>query len=51
MRGYDGSAVGLIPLSVKQIFEYIGNDAQKTYKISVSYLEVNLPNLIFLDLQ
>jgi hypothetical protein len=36
-----GSAEGLIPLSVKEIFDYIKKDSERKYCISVSYLEVN----------
>jgi len=38
-------SVGLIPLSINEIFSFIKNDTARSYKISVSYLEVSL--LIF----
>lgn len=39
MRGNDEN-MGLIPLSVQQIFQEIAEDQEREYKISVSYLEV-----------
>ena len=40
MRG--GSELnGLIPLSVKEVFEAIQADSSKQYKVSVSYMEVS----------
>ena len=45
MRGYstdkDGQ-LGLIPLSVKEIFDFIKKDGANDYKVSVSYMEVSL---------
>jgi hypothetical protein len=38
-------SVGLIPLSIREIFNVIKNDKAQTYKISVSYLEVSVSNL------
>lgn len=40
MRGYDKKCPGLIPLSISQVFDYINQDKQRRYVISVSYLEV-----------
>jgi len=34
-------AVGLIPLSIKEIFDFIEQDHLCKYKVSVSYLEVS----------
>ena len=33
--------VGLIPLSVKEIFKFIESDKDRSYKVSVSYMEVS----------
>ena len=49
MRGKEQS-LGLIPLSIEEVFEFIHKDTTREYQISVSYLEVNTL-LIFLDLQ
>ena len=46
MRGYNDKEMGLIPLTIQQVFDYINNDALRSYSISVSYLEVSTP---FLD--
>ena len=46
MRGYNDKEMGLIPLTIQQVFDYISNDTQRSYSISVSYLEVCTP---FLD--
>jgi centromeric protein E len=40
MRGYNDNDPGLIPLSIQQIFDYIGGDKERKYDINVSYLEV-----------
>jgi len=40
MRGYNDKELGLIPLTIQQVFDYINNDPQRSYSISVSYLEV-----------
>lgn len=49
MRGYstdkDGQ-LGLIPLSIKEIFDFIKKDAANEYKVSVSYMEVSKTGLI-----
>ena len=43
MRGYpDKGQLGLIPLSVKEIFETIEADKSREYKVSVSYIEVSI---------
>jgi hypothetical protein len=34
--------MGLIPLSIKEIFDYVKADIQRKYKITVQYLEVSL---------
>lgn len=34
-------AIGLIPLSVMEIFNFIQQDSERRYKITVSYLEVS----------
>jgi hypothetical protein len=48
MRGYstdkDGQ-LGLIPLSIKEIFDFIKKDAANEYKVSVSYMEVSKTGL------
>ena len=45
MRGSDSRRKehqeGLIPLSVKEIYNIIKNDQERTYNVSVSYLEVS----------
>ena len=42
MRGYpDKGQLGLIPLSVKEIFDTIQADGTRKYKVSVSYMEVS----------
>ena len=41
MRGYpQKNQLGLIPLSVKEIFDTIQLDATRDYQVSVSYMEV-----------
>ena len=35
-------SVGLIPLSINEIFSVIKSDSARKYKISVSYLEVSV---------
>ena len=35
-------SVGLIPLSINEIFSVIKSDSSRKYKISVSYLEVSV---------
>jgi centromeric protein E len=40
MRGYNEKDPGLIPLSIKQVFDSINEDKERIYSISVSYLEV-----------
>ncbi len=41
MRGYNDKAdPGLIPLSIQQVFDYINEDNERNYTITVSYLEV-----------
>lgn len=43
MRGYpDKGQLGLIPLSVKEIFDTIEADKSREYKVSVSYIEVSI---------
>lgn len=39
MRGYEES-VGLIPLSIKEIFKIVDQETDREYSINVSYLEV-----------
>ena len=42
MRGYpQKDQMGLIPLSVQEIFQAIDSDSQRDYKVSVSYMEVS----------
>ena len=41
MRGNDRS-LGLIPLSIHQVFDYIQKDQDRDYEITVSYLEVRI---------
>jgi hypothetical protein len=56
MRGYttdkDGQ-LGLIPLSIIEIFDVIKKDTANDYKVSVSYMEVSWTGLTndVLDLQ
>jgi hypothetical protein len=56
MRGYtmdkDGQ-LGLIPLSIIEIFDVIKKDTANDYKVSVSYMEVSWTGLTYdvLDLQ
>ena len=38
-------SMGLIPLSIKEIFDYVKADIQRKYKITVQYLEVSLLTL------
>lgn len=33
--------LGLIPLSIKEIFDFIKKDKENDYKVSVSYMEVS----------
>ena len=40
MRGYNEADPGLIPLSIRQVFDWINNDKDRKYDINVSYLEV-----------
>jgi centromeric protein E len=40
MRGYDKKDPGLIPLSIKQVFDSIASDQARKYQVAVSYLEV-----------
>lgn len=47
MRGNEDN-MGLIPLSVQQIFQDVAQDSERDYKITVSYLEVSLSPLTFL---
>ena len=43
MRGYPHkNQLGLIPLSVREIFDTISADESREYKISVSYIEVSI---------
>ena len=42
MRGYDKKDPGLIPLSIRQVFDYINQDKQRSYQVAVSYLEVSI---------
>ena len=45
MRGYPHkNQLGLIPLSVREIFDTIGADESREYKITVSYIEVSISN-------
>lgn len=56
MRGYtmdkDGQ-LGLIPLSITEIFDVIEKDTANDYKVSVSYMEVSWTKFTYyiLDLQ
>lgn len=43
MRG--GKEAGLIPLSIKEIFDVISQDRAQKYTVKVSYLEVSLTAL------
>ena len=49
MRGNDKS-LGLIPLSIQEVFGYIESDKEREYEINVSYLEVCLSQLTYLYL-
>jgi hypothetical protein len=40
MRGYNDDDPGLIPLSIRQVFDCISDDKDRKYDINVSYLEV-----------
>ena len=53
MRGYkEKNQLGLIPLSVAEIFRHINQDKTKEYRISVSYLEVRYScSLIYFSVQ
>lgn len=42
MRGYNDSDPGLIPLSIRQVFDCISDDKDRKYDINVSYLEVRV---------
>ena len=42
MHGDKKNNKGLIPLSIAEIFDFIKNDAQRCYKVSVSYMEVSV---------
>ena len=44
MRG--GKEAGLIPLSIKEIFDVINQDLNSKYKVKVSYLEVSINSSI-----
>jgi len=48
MRGYDGKDPGLIPLSIKQVFDCIEADKARKYQVTVSYLEVGELHSFFL---
>lgn len=51
MRGNDKN-LGLIPLSIQEVFSCIDNDQERDYEITVSYLEVRSGIMILdLDLQ
>ena len=43
--------LGLIPLSVREIFDFIKKDVHNEYKVSVSYMEVSLLLTDLADLQ
>ena len=46
MRGSpEKNQLGLIPLSIKEIFDSIAMDTTRDYKVSVSYMEVSIPNI------
>jgi hypothetical protein len=38
--------LGLIPLSIKEIFSVVEKDQEHEYKISVSYIEVSINNIL-----
>ena len=40
MRGYSEEDSGLIPLSVKELFDMIQEDTTRTYDVSVQYVEI-----------
>ena len=40
MRGYNEQEPGLIPLSIQEVFKFIEADKERSYQVSVSYLEV-----------
>lgn len=40
MRGYNDDDPGLIPLSIRQVFDCINDDKDRKYDINVSYLEI-----------
>ncbi len=40
MWGYNDKEMGLIPLTIQQVFDYIKSDIRRSYSISVSFLEV-----------
>ncbi len=42
MRGYNDADPGLIPLSIRQVFDCINDDKDRKYDINVSYLEVRV---------
>ena len=51
MRGYEG-CMGLIPLSIREIFKRIEEDSGSEYAVSVSYMEVLISHLtLCVDLQ
>jgi len=33
--------LGLIPLTIQEVFDFIGKDTDREYKVSVSYMEVS----------
>ena len=39
-QSLDGPNLGLIPLSIKEIFDFINNDQSCKYKVSVCYMEI-----------
>ena len=41
--------VGVIPLSVKEIFDYISSDKDQAYKVTVSYMEVSISHFSLTD--
>jgi len=40
MHGDKKNNKGLIPLSIAEIFDFIKNDTERSYKVSVSYMEI-----------
>ena len=42
MHGDKKNNKGLIPLSIAEIFNFIKADTQRSYKVSVSYMEVSV---------